>query len=97
MMNTFNHFTPQVDAVTASMLTNASCRCGKMLQTEGDLKWGDCFKCRAKGVGFKFVGAYNTQASFHNDTIRSVNEATERDAAAVGKPITKLSARQELI
>jgi hypothetical protein len=45
------------------------CRCNKRLRQE-DERYGLCFNCRVRTVGFSFVGGGGyTQESFHNSTI----------------------------
>lgn len=46
------------------------CNCGRGLTTEGDQKYGECFKCRISGgigVTFRGGGGYGRDA-FHNGT-----------------------------
>ena len=60
------------------------CACGNQF-TESQSSGDSCFKCKLRSVGFGFRGPTRaTRDDFHNNTIRSVIEKSDRDITAAG-------------
>ena len=46
-----------------------------------------CFKCHISGLSFSFRGAQGGKESFHNETIREVQDDIVSSAAAQGREV----------
>ena len=69
-----------------------TCNCGKELKTEGDLKYGICIRCRAKGIKFGFVSTEYGQKGWNNSTVKETENLYKNMPG-----VEKVSARKELI
>ena len=69
-----------------------NCDCSRPLRTEGDLKWGSCFKCRIKGVKFGFVSTEYGQKGWNNSTVKETENLYKNMPG-----VEKVPARAELI
>lgn len=58
---------------------------------------GTCFRCHVAGIKWGFRGAGGGRDSFHNETIRELQDEVKRGAAEDGVKIEPKPVRAELI
>lgn len=61
-----------------------TCECGRQF-TQTESSGRHCFKCKVSNVNFGFRGVTGIgRKKFHDETIKSVVEASDRDIRSVG-------------
>ena len=63
--------------------------CGKPFRVDpSEASRGEiCFKCHIQGIGWSVKGARGTSQSFHDETIKEVQDETVQGAAAQGREV----------